>query len=178
MHLCVSYPNLTASDQKRIDDFRRVHDLDYVDVIDPHWTMIFPSSCEGISEQQLTEHIRNIASQYSPIDFICRHALVYDDDSNDNYYIFLVPDEGFSGISQLHDALYTDFMRTKLRLDIPFIPHIGIATHKDRDHLYALAQEWNAERHEIRGVIDSLSLCSYNDSKVDDIQTFQLGMRD
>ncbi len=101
-----------------------------------------------------------------------------DDDSNDNYYIFLVPDEGFSGISQLHDALYTDFMRTKLRLDIPFIPHIGIATHKDRDHLYALAQEWNAERHEIRGVIDSLSLCSYDDSKVDDIQTFQLGMRD
>ncbi len=172
--LCVAYPKLSEIDQTRIDAFRQIHDQAYVDVIDAHWTMLFPSSCEGFTEEQLSTHTQKITQQSQPIHFVCRHALVYDDDSNDNYYLFLVPDEGFSGISHLHDELYTDFMRPHLRLDIPFVPHIGIATHKDRDHLYELARKWNKDAHEIHGTIDSLTLCSYIDGEVNDLQSFSL----
>lgn len=42
-----------------------------------------------------------------------------------------MPDEGFSGISLLHDRLYSDLMRPKLSLHIAYAPHIGIATGKD-----------------------------------------------
>lgn len=136
--------------------------------------MLFPSSCEGYSEAQLSDHIQSIAKQYQPIRFVCNYALVYDDDSSDNYYIFLVPDEGFSSISKLHDALYSDFMRPSLRLDIPFVPHIGIATHKDKDYLYDLAQKWNKENLAIEGAIDHLTLCSYDGSTVKDLTTFNL----
>ena len=175
MNLCVSYPALSASDKKRIDVFRQAHDEAYVDVIDPHWTMLFPSSCDGVSVEQLEEHVSKIAAYHEPIKFVCRHALVYDDDSNENYYIFLVPDNGFSGISRLHDDLYTDFMRPKLRLDLPFVPHIGIATHPDKDYLYELATQWNKAKHEIRGVVDSLTLCSYDGSIVTDLRAFKFG---
>lgn len=157
-----------------IRDFRKRHDKTYVDVIDPHWTMIFPGSTDGFDEQRLRDHISSVATESSPIRFSCRYALVYDDDSNDDYYIFLVPDEGFSEISRLHDRLYSDLMRPSLRLDIPYVPHIGIANGKDRDHLYELAKEWNAAGHEIHGMINALTLCSYDERKVQDLETFPL----
>lgn len=174
MKLCVAYPKLTSPDASLIRDFRRQHDKNYVDVIDAHWTMIFPGSSEGVDEQRLRDHIFSVATESFPIRFSCRYALVYDDDSNDDYYIFLVPDEGFSEISRLHDRLYSDFMRPSLRLDIPYVPHIGIATGKDPNHLYDLAREWNAAGHEIHGMIDALTLCSYDGRTVQDLETFPL----
>ena len=177
MNLCVAYPHLTSSDASLIRDFRQQHDKRYVEVIGAHWTMIFPGSCEGIEDRRLRDHIASVAAVSSPIRFCCRYALVYDDDSSDDYYIFLVPDEGFSEISRLHDRLYSDFMRPSLRLDIPYVPHIGIATGKDPNHLYNLAREWNAAGHEIHGVIDALTLCSYDGSEVQDLETFPLSQK-
>ena len=174
MLLCVAYPKLEGSAGLLIREFREEHDQRYVDVIDAHWTMVFPGSCEGIEEQQLGDHISSVAMQSSPIHFCCRYALVYDDDSGDDYYLFLVPDEGFSGISRLHDRLYSGFLRPRLRLDIPYVPHIGIATGKDPDALYELAKAWNAAGHEIGGVVDSLTLCSYDGAEVRDLRTFRL----
>ena len=174
MLLSVAYPNISEADSARIRAFRELHDHSYVDVIAPHWTMIFPGSSEGIEQEIIEKRIYEVAAQNKSIDFVCRYALVYDDDSNDDYYIFLVPDEGFSAISLLHDQLYAGFMRDRLRLDIPFLPHIGIATHKDRDHLYVLATEWNQNATEIRGSIDTLTLCSYDGKKVEDLQHYPL----
>jgi len=99
---------------------------------------------------------------------------VYDEDGCDDYYLFMVPDECFSGIGLLHDRLYRGFMRPKLRLDIPFVPHIGIATRKDPDELYELASKWNRGGHEIIGTIDELSLSSYDGSKVVVLMRFPL----
>ena len=105
---------------------------------------------------------------------ITSFALVYGDDNSDDYYIFLVPDEGFSSISLLHDALYSGFMRPHLRLDLPYIPHIGIATNKDKEHLYQLARGWNRQALVIRGTINSLTLSSYSGKKIEEIKEFIL----
>ena len=174
MHLCLAYPNISADDRELIHDFRRLHDAKYVDVVDAHWTMIFPGSTKDFDSSDLHEHISRVARDFSPIDFVCRYALVYDDDSSDDYYIFLVPDEGFSQISLLHDALYSGMMLPHLRLDIPYVPHVGIATSADKDHLYRLATDWNNLRREIRGRIDSLTLSSYDGNRVEDITHFRL----
>ena len=174
MLLSVAYPTISEADFKHLRAFRELHDLSYVDVIAPHWTMIFPGSSEGIKQATLERRISEVATSNKAIDFVCRYALVYDDDSKDDYYIFLVPDEGFSAISLLHDQLYSGFMRDRLRLDIPFVPHIGLATHKDRDHLYDLATAWNRNGTEIRGSIDALTLCSYDGKQVVDLQHFPL----
>ncbi|RYD47118.1 MAG: 2'-5' RNA ligase family protein [Verrucomicrobiaceae bacterium] len=177
MLLCLAYPRLSEDDTRLIGNFRREHDKKYVDVVDPHWTMIFPGSSEGISQDDLDRHIQSVAEDSAPVDFTCRYALVYDDDGCDDYYVFLVPDEGFSGISLLHDRLYSDFMRPKLRLDIPYVPHIGIATSKDREALHNLATQWNRRGHEISGTIDELTLSSYDGGKVFDLKRFPLKRR-
>ena len=174
MLLCLAYPNLSALDAKLIRDFRRQHDTKYVDVVEAHWTLIFPGSTRGLSHDELTCHIADVASRSASIEFICRYALVYNDDESDDYYLFLIPDEGFSSISLLHDRLYSELLRPRLRLDLPYIPHIGIATSQDRDSLYELAMAWNQSGREIRGSIDVLTFCAYRGGKVDDLVHFNL----
>lgn len=175
MLLTLAYPKLESRDKHVIAEFRREHDSVYADVVDAHWTMIFPSSSGELTPEEMAAHVSEIASRNACIEFVCRYALVYDDDSNEDYYIFLVPDEGFSAISLLHDDLYSGFMRSRLRLDIPYVPHIGIATHKDKDKLYEIAKEWNSFGREIRGAIDTLTLGSYDGKRVENLKHFKLG---
>ena len=39
--LALCYPKLAAGEQRLIDDFRRLHDEPYRDVVRPHFTMVF-----------------------------------------------------------------------------------------------------------------------------------------
>lgn len=78
MLLCLAYPRLTDSDVELISSFRQRHDQKYANVVDLHWTIIFPGSCEGVIQEDLREHIRTIAFNSNPIKFVCRYALVYD----------------------------------------------------------------------------------------------------
>ncbi|SHI53669.1 2'-5' RNA ligase [Rubritalea squalenifaciens DSM 18772] len=174
MLLCVAYPRLSEADAEMIRAFRREHDQAYVDVIGAHWTLIFPGSTEGIGRDQLRDQVSSVAGRHAPVEFSCRHALVYNNDLTDEYHLFLVPDQGFSGISRLHDDLYSGLMRERLRLDIPYVPHIGIATSKDPDHLYDLATAWNEEGKTITGMVDSMTICSYVDGEIEDLETLDL----
>ena len=51
----------------------------------------------------------------------------------------------FSGLARLHDALYTEALASRLRLDIPYVAHIGIAALKNPAHCKRLADELNDE---------------------------------
>jgi hypothetical protein len=69
-----------------------------------------------------------------------------------------VPDEGHSKIIKLHDRLYTGVIESEIRLDIPFIPHIGIGNSLDAHSCKQLVDRLNADRFEIRGRVDQLDL--------------------
>jgi 2'-5' RNA ligase len=101
--------------------------------------------------------------------------MVHNDDSSDNYYVFLVPDEGFSDLALLHDALYTRVLVPHLRLDLPYVPHVGIATLKDSRRCKELADELNAKRLRIGGRVDEISVVEYDGKVVTDLRHFRLG---
>jgi hypothetical protein len=67
--------------------------------------MVF--GCKGLAVSQYTEHVAALGRASSPISFSCRYAMLGADDEDDTAYVFLVPDEGYSAISMLHDQLYT-----------------------------------------------------------------------
>src|SRR5262245_22726723 len=54
-------------------------------------------------------------------------------DSDVTADVFLVPDEGNSALSLLHDQLYTGPLVSHLRLDLQYVPHITIGTLSDRE---------------------------------------------
>lgn len=160
-----------SKDRLFIDEYRREHDIPFRDVVAPHFTMVF--GCADVPESAYRDHIRAVARSQRVIRFICRYAMLANDDSNGNYYVFLVPDEGYSQVSKLHDQLYRGILAPYLRLNIPYVPHIGIATIADAPRIKALCDELNATGVSISGEINTMSVCSYDGSRITDLETFQ-----
>lgn len=165
------YPNLTTQDRQFIDEFRREHDIPFRDVVAPHFTMAF--GCDQVPEPMYREHVRAVAQSQRVIRFSCRYAMVGNDHSNENYYVFLVPDEGYSEISRLHDRIYRGVLAPYLRLDIPYVPHIGIAATMDARRIKALCDGLNSIGVAMHGQIDTMSVCSYDGTKITDLETFR-----
>jgi len=166
------YPTLGDKHQRAMDDLRSEHDLIYKDVVRPHFTMVFP--VRDMATDVLQEHVRIVSASSQSFRFACRYAMVHNDESNDNWYVFLVPDEGFSRIARLHDKLYVGILASQLRLDLPYVPHIGIATNTDRSACKLLADRLNRTGFEIDGLFQALTICEYNGAKVTDLQRIPL----
>ena len=167
------YPRLSIEDRRFIDAFRREHDTSYCDVVAPHFTLAF--AIDEVPEPVYREHVAAIARSQAALPFCCRYAMVGSDEAKRNFYVFLVPDEGYAAISRLHDRLYAGVLAPYLRLDIAYVPHIGIATGADALQIKSLCDELNANGVEIRGQIDTLSVCAYDGTKVTSLESFACG---
>lgn len=167
------YPTLSSQQNDFIHSFRMKHDLPFRDVVSHHFTMAFGIS--GIDKSEYIEHVKAVARTQQQISFSCRYAMIGADDSNDDFYVFLVPDEGFSEISRLHDRLYTGPLKQFHRLDIPYIPHIGIATIADVQRIKGLCDGLNSENTCIAGTLDAITVSEYCDGRVADLRSFALG---
>ena len=170
----VSYPDVAPEALSFMERFRHEHDLPYRDVVAAHFTMVF--SCKTIELPDYTEHIAAVARRSEPIRFSCRYAMLGTDEFvDDTAYVFLVPDEGYSGISLLHDRLYTGQLQPYLKLDVPFIPHITIGTLKDRSAAKALCDELNRNGVCIEGTLRSLTIGVLEDGKLKNLSSHALG---
>ncbi|MFY7864788.1 2'-5' RNA ligase family protein [Roseateles sp.] len=169
----VSYPEVAPEDLSFMERFRQLHDLPYLDVVAAHFTMVF--SCKTIELAEYTKHIEAVARQSEPIRFSCKYAMLGADDFDDTAYVFLVPDEGYSGISLLHDRLYTGLLQPFLKLDVPFVPHITIGTLKDRSAAKALCDELNRTGVHIEGTLRALTIGALEDGKLKNLSSHALG---
>ena len=167
------YPKLSSEDRRFIDAFRDRHDLAYRDVVRPHFTIVF--QVRDLPEPTFSEHVARIAQESGSFRFVCRYAMVHNDVSSNDYYVFLVPDEGFSKLALLHDALYTGVLAPRLRVEIPYVPHIGIATLNDASRCKELADELNGRRLSIGGQVEDISVVEHNGQVVIDLKHFPLG---
>jgi 2'-5' RNA ligase len=62
----------------------------------------------------------------------------------------------------------------ELRLDLPFIPHIGIANSLDARHCKRLVDQLNSQQFEIRGKIDRLDIISSKRDLVETVESIDL----
>lgn len=168
----VNYPTLSEADFAWIQSFREAHDPLYFHVVDPHFTVIFPT--EEIPEQTLIDHVRAHAKASRAFDVVFRCAILGDPDFQGHAHAFLVPDEGFSDIVRLHDRLYTGPLASELRLDLPFVPHMGVANTPRPESCKTLIDQINAEPFEIRGRFETLDVIGYDGKTVWTIEQFLL----
>ena len=169
----VNYPTVSREDLDWMQAIRAEHDELYYGVADAHFTFVFPVL--GLDRGRFLDHVRERARGVEGIPFACRCATVVKDAINDYTHVFLVPDEGHSGIVRLHDRLYEGPLAPHLRLDIPFIPHIGVANSTDPRVCKALADGLNREGFEVAGSIDALDAASYEHERVMTIERVALG---
>jgi 2'-5' RNA ligase len=171
--LVIGYPDIRREDTGWIIGLRQRHPQLHHSTIDPHFTFIFP--LDSVDEDQLAQHIRDQLAGFSPISFVLRCCMLVKNDSDENYFVLLIPDEGFSSIVKVHDRLYTGILASELRLDIPFIPHITLGYSSDAQYCRAIVQDLNKEQFEIKGTIFSLDLVKKDADKAWAVERFSIG---
>lgn len=168
----VNYPTLSDDDLAWIQSVRREHDALYFDVIDPHFPFVFPT--DDVPESTLIDHVQRHARAFSAFEVVFRCAILGDSDFQDHAHAFLIPDEGFSDVVHLHDRLYTGPLASELRLDLPFLPHVGIANAPTPEACKAIVDDLNAQEFEIYGRVASLEVIGYDGETVWTIESFRL----
>lgn len=170
-NVVLGYPNISEADFDWIQGIRKESDKHYYGVVQPHFTFVFPT--DKLPADKLAEHVKTKAKDAPAIQFRLDKAVVVEDDSKTFTHVFLVPSDGSDEINELHDDFYTDELASELREDIPFIPHVGIAT-GEKEAMLALADRINDEGVDIRGSIGALSVAIYDGEKVEDVQQIEL----
>ena len=168
----INYPTIAPEDFNWIQSVRKQYDELYQEIINPHFTIVFPVF--NFQEKAFIKHIKQAIQEIEAFDCVLRCAVLGDDAFSDYTHVFLVPDEGYSSIVKLHDRLYTGILTNELRLDIPFVPHIGIANSRNAQRCKQLVDELNAKSFEIRGKVEKLDVIWYEDDKVDVIEQIPL----
>jgi 2'-5' RNA ligase len=154
--LVVSYPTISNDSLAWIQEIRREYDELNFSAIDPHFTLVFPIA--DLDREQLVRHVKQVISSTKAFEFVIRCAVLGNDAFSKYTHVFLVPDEGYSHIVKLHDRLYTGVIANELRLDLPFVPHIGIANSTDVRSCKELVDRLNDRPFEIYGSVDRVDI--------------------
>jgi 2'-5' RNA ligase len=144
------FPSFEGID--RIEAFRARHDP-MAQLVPAHLSLVFPFATAQ-SALQVATHVQRIASRFPPIAVTFRPVRLFA-----NEFIFLMATRGAAAVVELHDRLYTRSLRTKLRRDLGYEPHITIARNADLAALErAFEEAQDAFGHEFTGVIREVSL--------------------
>lgn len=169
--LAIAYPTLSQADTQWIQTLRAQHDPNYA-IVAPHFTLIFPTFDRA--PQPFGAHVRVTVQGQPRINFALRCALVVKDALREQTHTFLVPDEGFSDLVKLHDQLYTNWLADQMRLDIPYIPHITVATSPDPTVCKRIADAINNEPFTISGSIDLIDIVQFTNRTVTTMEQIAL----
>lgn len=170
-NLVIAYPTISETDYSWIQDVRKKHDPKYFDVVKPHVTLVFGT--EKLSVEGLSAHTKHKLANVAKFELRLDSAIVVEDDSKTFFHAFLVPSKGHDEINTIHDLLYSDDLASELRLDIPFVPHLGIGT-GDEAGMTALVDEINDSKKIVSGSIDAVMLVQYDGVKVVDVENIPL----
>ncbi|MGC8771725.1 MAG: 2'-5' RNA ligase family protein [Brevinematia bacterium] len=171
-YLVLAYPELSKKDYELIQDFRRENDELYYKVVEPHFTIVFPVF--DITEKDFITEVREKIKGVKSFSFSLRCATINKDAFSNYYHVFLVPDEGYSNIVKIHDRLYSGLLKDNHRLDVDFIPHIGIANSVDKYKCKRLVDYWNSKEFEINGTISKITIIKYENNIVTNIEDIRL----
>jgi len=171
-YLVVAYPEIGQNNFDLIQSYRKENDELYYSVAEPHFTIVFPvfDFSESLFLEEIADRVKNI----DRINFVIRCASINKDTFSEYFHTFLVPDEGNSKIVKAHDKLYSGQLKDNLRLDIDFIPHIGIGNSKDKLHCKQMVDKWNETDFEIAGIISSLTIIKYETNIVTRLKEINL----
>lgn len=171
-YLVLAYPKISEENFKFIQDYRKINDPKYFNVVKPHFTIVFSTS--NFSEDNFIEEVVKQAHNLNKFDFKIKCATINQDDSKTFYHEFLVPDQGYSDIVKLHDKLYSGKFFDNLRFDIDYIPHIGIGNSEDVRVCKKNIDTLNSKNLLIEGSISVLDIVKYENNTITTSKTVQL----
>src|SRR5215469_6695161 len=92
----------------------------------PSFTLVFPGAEAGAAE--IVKHVDAVCAATGRIRLCLRSAMIVPEHKMGLFHVFLVPDEGFGAIIRLHERLHVGPLACCLRPDMPYIPHLTVAS--------------------------------------------------
>ncbi|WP_093412634.1 2'-5' RNA ligase family protein [Salipiger profundus] len=126
----LAYPQLKPSFAKRIRQFRTENEPARAKLVPPHVTLVFGPM--NTRPHELLEHCEAVASRSSQfeVSFVSRE--ITHDPFEKTHKLLLFSSTGSSQLAALHDQLYEGVQRAERKDDIPYRPHMTVATNPDR----------------------------------------------
>ena len=171
-YFAVAYPKMLEPDYAWVQAVRRVYDTNYYGMVEPHFTMVFGT--DKLPLDGFIKHVESVAKTILAFDVSLREAEVIENDFKQSYQCFLIPDEGYKQIKNMHDALYSGSLESELRHDIPYIPHISIGNNIDKSEMDQLSAGINKEQKIISGRIDAITILEFDGKSVSNLRTIPL----
>ncbi|MBG6129221.1 2'-5' RNA ligase [Aquimarina sp. EL_43] len=171
-YLVLAYPEIKNADFDVIQNYRKENDQLFYHVVKPHFTIVFPVFDQ--TEIDFIAEIKKQAATCNSFDFVLRCATINKDAFNEYYHTFLVPDQGYSNIVKIHDKLYSGTLKENHRLDLDFIPHIGIGNSLNKLDCKKMVDEWNKDEFEIIGTVKTLTIAEYDNNNVRKVEEIKL----
>ena len=118
----------------------------------------------------MRRHIKAEKLNTQPFAFTLTKAVVEENIYPKYFQVHLVANEPIAGIVELHDSLYVGVLASELRKDIPYVPHITVASNENKELIQQLADEINKSGLAIKGDVDGVTVSSFDGTKVIDIE--------
>ena len=122
----------------------------------PAFTLVFPGS--DASAREVVRHVEATCAMTTRFRFCLRSAMIVPEPRTGWFHVFLVPDEGFGAIIRLHDRLHVGPLACCLRPDIPYIPHVTVASTREFDGARRTMASFNAKDLAIIGRVDEIEV--------------------
>lgn len=123
----------------------------------PEFTLVFPGS--EFTAHDVVQHVEAVCALIPRIHFCLRSAIIVPDDLGTNWFhVFLVPDEGFGAVVRLHDRLHVGPLASCLRPEVPYIPHLTVASVNSLESARSIKAQLNALDLAISGRIDEVEV--------------------
>jgi 2'-5' RNA ligase len=167
----VAYPTLTATDRDWIESVRARHDPQ-ADLIAAHVTLAFPATVDATA---VVREAAQATCALGPVAFAVGAARAVPDAIGGGAHVFLVIDQGREDVAALHGSLYAGALAPHRRADIPFIPHITVASHADLAWCRDFADNLNRTLPRMHGTLDALDIIAIGAGHVETIARIALG---
>jgi 2'-5' RNA ligase len=167
------YPALSVPDTERIEAFRRVHEPLRADLVRAHITLVFGVS--SMSRKDLRNLVVSVAAKARPIPISLDGLTIWQDPMSGEGKLFLKVCEGRDGLISLHRKLYEGLGHSGFRPDIPFDPHVTVATASSQCRIQAAKAAASVLALPVFGHIEALEIVSLHGDKLSSVDHIRLG---
>jgi len=126
----LAYPQFEPNVIERIRRFRTENEPARAELVPPHVTLVFGLMI--IRPHEFLEHCVAVANRSSQFALSFVSEEIAHDPFEKTYKLLLVSSTGSSQLAALHEQLYKGAQRAEQKEDIPYRPHMTIATNPDQ----------------------------------------------
>lgn len=170
-YVVIVYPTISEGDYRWIQSVRQANDPQFT-MVNPHITLVFPFKGDRITKVELIDHVSSAIGSTKRFDFEIEKVVV--GRNNSDFQVHILIGHGKNEITSIHDILYHGMLSPELRKDIPYAPHITVASAADKSSIQKLAKSINNESLHIKGTVDRITVGLFDGEKVHDLKTFHL----